>query len=249
MKKLCAVLMVFVLAFSFVSCGSSQYDDAEKTFSNLKTAYDQVNDLSEDVMIAWEIGINNIDSLKGKTSKYSYYSYSSSSYTYDYVTGLKYFAEQIGVTNDEIYKGVAYSTYGEKYADYVNVNSVSEIAELYEDIFSKYSNNFSACIDIVISTYEANGKLAPIDASVIVCRTEMKELVEDYPDCVYLSDLKDYYVNMMAFYDYCKNPTGTYETALETVNAYRVNERTAYFSLQCFLYDETEDSITSTENA
>lgn len=247
MKKFCAVILIFALTFSFVSCGSSQYDNAEKIFSNLKAAYEQVDDFSEDIMKAWELGINDIDSLKGKTSKYSYYSYYSST-TYDYVKGLQYFAEQIGVTEAEISKGVAYAVYGEKYADYIDANSISEIAEAYEDIFSKYSNNFSACIDIVISTYEANGKLSPIEASITVCRGEMKALIEDNPDCEYISDLKDYYVNMMSFYDYCKNPTGTYETALETVNTYRVNERTYYFALQCFLDDTTEDTTTSVEN-
>ena len=244
MKKYVAVLMVMVIMLSVSACGiisGGTQKDAEKVFVNLKNSYDMVNDLSEDIMLAWELGINDTDELKGYTSySYSYFSYSDS--RYDYEKGLKYLAEKLNISENDICKGVAKAYYGTVDSEAI---TISEAAELYETLLNRYSNVFSACMNIVISTYEANGKIGQIDALISVCRDEMKDFSKKSSDYEHYPDLKSYYVNMMAFYDFCKSPVGTYDTATDTVNNYRSTEKTYYYSLYCFL-DEAFGTSTTT---
>ncbi len=239
MKKIVAVLMIFVFVLSFASCSGHPEKTAGEVFSKLKTTYGMMDDIAEDILTAWDKGINNAKSIKGYTESGYYYKTTS----YDYEKGLGVFTDGLNLEEDDVYKGIAYAYYGDDYKDSVDVTSKQEVAEVYEKLFYKYTSDFSACVDIVTAAYEVNGTLARVEDLLEICKKDMKKMGNKHSDYDLYSDLKSYYVNAMLLFDFCSDPTGTYNEAESTVNICTSTEKTCYFSLYCFL----DDAIAKTD--
>ena len=65
----------------------------------------------------------------------------------------------------------------------------------------------------------------------------MKGLSDNYSDYEHYPALKGYFTTTMAFYDFCRNPEGSFEQVVETFNNYRNNARESFFDLNYVFND------------
>lgn len=84
---------------------------------------------------------------------------------------------------------------------------------------------FSACVMVVSKAYELNGTAQEISDNLEAAKGEMKQLSEKYSDYEHYPALKDYYTTTQAYFDFCQNPTGSFEQVKETLNDYKNDAR------------------------
>ena len=235
MKKLISLLLIPVLILGFAGCNSKtkKVDDA---FKKISTAETSIIKYSEDIIGAWDLGINKENSIKGYTlvdKGYSYKTYDDK-YEYKYKDGIKNFAENFSFSESEICEGIAHAFYGDKYETKVSSFDPDSVAEAYEGLFKSYGNAFSACVAIINSTYKITGKTASIEMLLEGAREILIKMSKNDSDSPYYEDLKQYFVNTMAFYDFCNEPTGTYDVAKVKISNFKTNGTTYYYNLYCF---------------
>ena len=95
------------------------------------------------------------------------------------------------------------------------------------EYFYSYDSEFSACIYLVINAYVAKGETAEIEMLLESSHTELvgSNLNKTYPS------LREYYAITQSLLDYCKNPTGSFEQAITTIEDYRNQARKCYHDL------------------
>ena len=205
------------------------YKNAKEAYGDINEAYKKVNDFSHDIYIAWYKGINN-------ESKLTPSSYSNSRYDNYWLECLKYLCKNMKISYKDISQGVLYAYYGED--NYKSKNKDSNIATAYKNIITAYKDEdslFSACVNIVTSTYKVMGYTDTIKTLLSDAKKTMKQMSKEYSDYIHYSDLKDYLTLTLSFFDFCSKPEGSFEQVVETFNAYRNDRRTYYFSLEYIL--------------
>lgn len=214
MKKLIAILLVLVMVLSMAACGTGfnkkkAFDASKEAFSKTTEAYLRVNEYSQDIYEAWFQGVNN-----------------KSDFNNDYELGD--FADELHIEQKYIEAAIAKLLGKEKfeYGDWTTLQYL-------------YSNFFSACIFVVSEAYVCSGDVDEISALLIEAKTMMKELSDEYSDYEHYPALKSYFTNTLAFFDFCRNPEGSFEQVKETFNTYRNNARVYFFELNYVF----EDSI------
>ncbi len=233
MKTKVKVIIVSVIAIILVGCIAFlssdflAYKKAAEAYKTIDEAYNNVNEFSHDIYEAWFKGINENDEIKGKTgSRYS---------SYDYIEGLEYLVEDMNISLEDIKKGVMYSYYGEDEvpAEYTD----DDVEEAYKSLFYRYTDKFSAVINLVVKTYEVTGRTAKIEMLLDSAKDSMKSMSKAYADYVHYPDLKNYLTNTRAMFDFCCNPEGSFEQVVETFNNYRNQSRECYFALD-YIFEE-----------
>ena len=68
-------------------------------------------------------------------------------------------------------------------------------------------------------------------------KTQMKELSERYSDYEHYPNLKGYYTTTSSFFDFCQNPTGSFEQVKDTINDYK-NEARDYISDLDYIFED-----------
>lgn len=213
MKKLLSILLIFAVSLSLCACSTSE-QKAEEIFKNTDKAYNLTNTFSHDIYEAWYMGINEVSKIKGE-------SYYSSSKSYDYEKGYRYFCDQLEI--DEKYISSALNNLTEKAG-----------AEGYEKLLTISNSTFSSCVDIVTEAYKASGKTDDIQKNIDEAKELLNKISKNNPKYIHYSDLKGYLAETVAFYDFCCNPEGSFDQMVETSNIYRNNSRKYYNSLALF---------------
>ena len=93
------------------------------------------------------------------------------------------------------------------------------------------------CVMVVTGAYQANGKVAEAQNALEEAKTQMKELSEEYSDYEHYPNLKGYYTTTNSFFDFCLNPTGSFEQVKTTINDYR-NEARDYMNDLDYIFEE-----------
>ena len=83
------------------------------------------------------------------------------------------------------------------------------------------TSKFNICIALVKEAYALNGTYDAIEALLNTAKIEMKTMSEQYSDYEHYSNLKHMYSVVDSYYDFCKDPTGSFEQAKTTINDYR----------------------------
>lgn len=106
------------------------------------------------------------------------------------------------------------------------IDEVCGINGVGDMFFTLYNDNlFSACVIMVSKAYELNGRVDEIDGYLLEAKGQMKEMSEKYSDYEHYANLKGYYTTTNAFFEFCQNPTGSFNQVVDTINNYKNDAR------------------------
>lgn len=224
MKKLVSTIMVIVMSMSIVGCGGGNkkaFNVSKTAYDNIDIAYEITEEFGEDIYEAWRLGIYEDDEILED--------------------GIKYLAGELSLSEDEIREGAAYALVVNVAKD--DWTEISEEDKTYFRDNADYSfelmkdNLFSYCVMVVASAYTVNGKVDEAQTALNTAKEQMKELSEKYSDYEHYPNLKGFYTTTSAFFDFCQNPTGSFEQVKQTINDYRKEGRD-YISDLDYIFEE-----------
>lgn len=142
--------------------------------------------------------------------------------------GCSYLAKELNLSQEEVEAGAAYSlaeAFGASWDECTDEekNSYKVMADSY--FRGMEDNLFSWCVEVVSNTYIVNGKAAEAKDHLEAAKSQMKELSENYSDYEHYPALKGYYTTTSSFFDFCQNPTGSFEQLKTTVEDYKTTAR------------------------
>ena len=223
MKKTISLLLVLALCLSLCACGNSDkkaFEASKVAYDNIDIAYEITEQFGSDLYEAWRLGIYDVDEIIDD--------------------GAKHLATELSLSADEIREGAAYT---------VATMLGEDWDELSEEDKNKYIDNadaffeameddlFSFCVMCVTGAYTVNGKVEEAQAALNAAKAQMKELSQEYSDYEHYPNLKGYYTTTSSFFDFCNNPTGSFEQVKDTVNDYK-NEARDFISDLDYIFEE-----------
>lgn len=222
MKRIISAILVVCMCVSLSACGGNK-----KAFNASKLAYDEIDKAYEiteqfgsDIYEAWRLGIYQKDEILDD--------------------GAEYLAKELSLSPDEIREGAAYAlakTIGEDWPE-MSEDDKNKLIENADAIFILMEDElFTFCVLSVSGAYAANGKTEEVQTALAAAKTQMKELSEKYSDYEHYPNLKGYYTTTSSFFDFCQNPTGSFEQVKDTINKYK-NEARDYISDLDYIFEE-----------
>lgn len=222
MKKLISLILAFVVCLCFTACGGEKkaFEASKAAYENIDTAYQITAKYGSDIYEAWRMGIYDDDEILDD--------------------GAEHLAKELSLSVDEIRTGAAYTI--------ITITGV-DWDELPEDDKTKYIDNadsyfslmkddlFSFCVMAVNGAYTVNGQVEEAQIALDAAKAQMKELSQEYSDYEHYPNLKGYYTTTSSFFDFCNNPTGTFEQVKDTINKYK-NEARDYNSDLDYIFEE-----------
>ena len=224
MKKIVSLLISFALCLSFCACGGGKkkaFSISKQAYSDINAAYELTEEFGSDIYEAWYLGIFEDDEVLDG--------------------GCKYLASELNLSEDEIKEGVVYfsiSIIDNATWDSVTDEQKQQIRDYADNVFLLFKDDlYSACVQIISDAYIANGKADQIQEYLDSAKTQMKELSDKYSDYEHYPNLKGYYTTTNAFFDFCKNPSGSFEQVKGTINDYKNSARN-YNNDLSYVFDE-----------
>ena len=223
MKKLTAIVLVLVMCVSMTACGGGNkkaFEASKAAYDNVDIAYEITEQFGSDLYEAWRLGIYDDDEILED--------------------GVAYLATELSLSEDELKEGVGYviaEMTGEDWSEMSDEDKAT-ITENTDIIFGLMEDNlFSFCVMVVTGAYTANGKVEEAQNALNAAKAQMKELSEKYSDYEHYPNLKGYYTTTSSFFDFCQNPTGSFEQVKDTINDYK-NEARDYISDLDYIFEE-----------
>lgn len=223
MKKVLVLILVAVMCVSLTACvgGNKKAFEASKmAYDSVDVAYEITEQFGSDIYEAWRLGIYDSEEIIDN--------------------GFSHLASELSLSEDEIRMGAAYvltELCGGNWTELSDENRET-LAEAADESFAMMKDNlFSYCVEVVTGAYIANGKVEEAKDALEQAKAQMKELSENYSDYEHYPNLKGYYTTTSSFFDFCQNPTGSFEQIKETVNDYK-NEARDYVSDLDYIFEE-----------
>ncbi|MEF2837183.1 MAG: hypothetical protein U0N82_05620 [Oscillospiraceae bacterium] len=229
MKRIISLVLVIAMCLSLAACGNDK-----KAFEASKAAYDKVNvayeiadQFGSDIYDVWKAAVYNVDEIKDDDVNYLVNT------------------QGLYLTEEELRDAIAYTFVWfahpegwdeapeEKKQDYYdNAGSVLRTMANY------YKNEFmSFCVTCVTNAYIRSGKVDIAQAALDDAKVMMKDLSEKYSDYEHYPNLKGYYTTTKSFFDFCQNPTGSFDQYTNTLNDYK-NEARDYISDLDYIFED-----------
>ena len=212
MKRVFCFLLACVLCFSAAGCRKTDqeaYVISKSAYQSVNTAYELTESFGSDLYDAWRAAIyDDDDEIVEK--------------------GIASLASEVSLSEDELRLGAACAaveTIGMSWDELseeekqLMLESADELLSLAEDEL------FSFCVLTVVKAYERNGDIERIQEALTAAKSDMKQLSESYSDYEHYPALKEYYTTTSSFFDFCQNPTGSFEQVKDTINNYRNQAR------------------------
>ena len=224
MKKLIALSLALVMCLSLCACGGGSkkaFEASKAAYDNIDIAYEITEQYGSDIYDAWQHGIYDDDKILEE--------------------GAAYLATEMHLSEDEIKDGVAYAIIDIASSD--TWDSVSEenkniFRESNTEVFKMMEDDlFSFCVEVVTAAYLLNGKADEAQTALEAAKMQMKELSEQYSDYEHYPNLKGYYTTTRSFFDFCQNPSGSFEQVKDTLNDYK-NTARDYISDLDYIFEE-----------
>lgn len=222
MKKWIALLLVAVMCLSLAACGKDKkaFETSKAAYDNIDIAYEITEQFGSDIYEAWRLGIYDKDEILDD--------------------GAKHLAKELSLSEDEIRTGVAYTiatAIGEDW-DELSEDDKNKYIDNADSFFSVMEDDlFSFCVMAVIGAYTVNGKVEEAQNALDAAKAQMKELSQEYSDYEHYPNLKGYYTTTSSFFDFCNNPTGSFEQVKDTINKYK-NEARDYISDLDYIFED-----------
>lgn len=250
----CSVLVVLALIMSLLLCscesvGNKPNEDGDNApeatvdpkEEKSKIAYDTSKEAYNHIIQAIEI-VKKMDSDEYEVWRLAIYEKSEIK-----TDGSEFIADKISLTEQEFCDGFLYyfkTLMGEK-DDYENAKkqfSKSQIRSLVAAYAAEKDpplSLFTMCVQAVVCAYDLNGKAQEAKEHLDAAKTLMKSLSKDYSDYEHYPALKGLYTTASSYYDFCVNPTGSFEQLKSTLEDYR-NKVREYKSNLDFIFEEDD---------
>lgn len=226
MKRVMSLVLTVLMCVTISACqneedkGKLAFDVSKTAYDNVTVAYEITEQLSSDLYEAWRLGIHeDAKILSG---------------------GVSFLADELSLSEDELKDGVGYVMAKSMDQDWFEL-SEEEKQSLVEnaDLWFSYMKDdlFSFCVLVVTGAYKANGKVEEAQDALDTAKEQMKELSENYSDYEHYPNLKGYYTATSSFFDFCQDPSGSFEQVKDTVNDYK-NEARDYISDLDYIFEE-----------
>lgn len=223
MKKLTAIILVLAMCVSMTACGGGDkkaFEASKAAYDNVDIAYEITEQFGSDLYEAWRLGIYDDEEILED--------------------GVAHLATELSLSEDELKDGVGYvmaEMTGEDWSEMSDEDKAT-ITENTDIIFGMMEDDlFSFCVMVVTGAYTANGKVEEAQNALNAAKAQMKELSENYSDYEHYPNLKGYYTTTSSFFDFCQNPTGSFEQVKDTINDYK-NEARDYISDLDYIFEE-----------
>lgn len=220
MKKLIALLLFLVMCLSLAACGSGEkkaFEVSKSAYDNIDIAYEITEQFGSDIYEAWRLGIYDDDEILEN--------------------GAAHLATELSLSADEIRAGAVYTLYQDEW-DTMSEEEKEELIGSADLLFSYMEDDlFSFCVMAVSNAYVVNGKVDEAQTALDAAKAQMKELSSEYSDYEHYPNLKGYFTTTSSFFDFCQNPTGSFEQIKETVNNYK-NEARDYISDLDYIFED-----------
>lgn len=212
MKKPLTLVLAVALALSLTACGGGKskkaFEASKEAYQNINAAYELTADYGSNIYEAWRLGIYDKDEIMDG--------------------GCSYLAKELNLSQEEVEAGAAHlvaEAFGASWDECTDEekNSYKVMADSY--FRGMEDNLFSWCVEVVSNTYIINGKAAEAKDHLEAAKGQMKELSESYSDYEHYPALKGYYTTTSSFFDFCQNPTGSFEQLKTTVEDYKTTAR------------------------
>lgn len=219
MKKVFPLILALVMCLSLAACGSGKkaFEASKAAYDSITIAYDITEQFGRDIYEAWRLGIQEDDKILED--------------------GVSYLASELSLSEDELKEGVGYAVIGKDWLE-LSDEDKSTITNSTDVAFGIFEDDlFSFCVMVVTGAYTVNGKIDEAQTALNTAKTQMKELSEKYSDYEHYPNLKGYYTTTSSFFDFCQNPTGSFEQLKDTINDYK-NEARDYISDLDYIFEE-----------
>lgn len=220
MKKIISLVLVIIMCLSLAACGGGEkkaFEASKAAYDNIDIAYEITEQFGSDIYEAWRLGIYDDDEILDD--------------------GAAHLATELSLSADEIRAGAAYTIYQDEWDTMSEEEKEERIDKA--DLFFSYMEDdlFSFCVMAVSNAYVVNGKVEEAQTALDAAKAQMKELSADYSDYEHYPNLKGYFTTTSSFFDFCQNPTGSFEQVKETINEYK-NEARDYISDLDYIFEE-----------
>ena len=194
---------------------------ASKAYNDVEEAYAITENFGFDIYEAWRMGIHDKDEIKKD--------------------GVKYLAKELKLSESDLQDGAAAYVY-EALSDENWSDASEEDKDKYRGMTTYYitifeDDLFSFCVNIVSSAYKVNGEAEIVQTALDSAKIEMREMSEKYSDYEHYSNLKSYYTTTNAFFEFCQNPTGSFNQVVDTINNYR-NDARSYRNDLAYIFSD-----------
>lgn len=215
--------LILCISLSSIGCGGKNkksFEMSNLAYENINAAYEGTEQLGSDIYEAWRLGIYDDEELVDG--------------------GVEYLSAELSLSEEELIEGIVYSLISitnETYetASEEDKEELRKSADLYFVLFK--DELFSACVECVKNAYIANGTISEIQSDLDEAKGQMKILSEKYSDYEHYPNLKGFYTTTSSFFDFCQNPTGSFEQIKNTVNDYK-NEARDYKNDLDYIFEE-----------
>ena len=222
MKRTIALFLVIAMCLSLAACGGNKkaFEASKTAYENIDIAYEITEQFGSDLYEAWRLGIYDKDEILDD--------------------GAKHLATELSLSADEIRTGAAYTIakiLGENWEE-MSDDDKKAYAKEADDYFAIMEDDlFTFCVMCVSGAYAANGKVEQAQTALDAAKTQMKELSQEYSDYEHYPNLKGYYTTTSSFFDFCNNPTGSFEQVKDTINDYK-NDARDYISDLDYIFED-----------
>ncbi len=226
MKKMIVLLLAMTTSIFLCACGGGNkkaFEVSKAAYDNVGGAYEIVEQFGSDLYEAWRLGIYDEDEILEN--------------------GVTYLASNLSLSEEDIKTGVGYAISEMTGKNWFELSGddkekIEIMTENANVVFGLMEDElFSFCVNVVKGAYMLNGKVEEAKAALDEAKAQMKELSERYSDYEHYPNLKGYYTTTSSFFDFCQNPTGSFEQVKVTINDYK-NEVRDYISDLDYIFEE-----------
>ena len=212
-RVVCAALVFVFCAAALTGCfenkNAKKKEMAEEIYHLLLEASDLAEKMGSDTYTAWNNGIHDADESG-----------------YD----LTKFAKNLSLTVDELKAGAAYYLAEDDWdtlAESEKQEKIDKGDTTFKLMLILLDSKFSTCVNVVTRTYKVTGKSDEIKSKLNEARDKIRTLNEKYPDYDVCTKLKTLYTKIQTYYDYCINPTGSFNELQNIIQTFRQDVRDA----------------------
>ena len=190
---------------------------AENVYDSLKNAYEISARIGNDIIAAWRTGIYDTAAFQSKdydTTKISILAAELSLSQYDVEVGA-------AAAYQLMWNGVLWANMTEEEKE-ESLNPTSGMPDgEYALRLQAYGDLFQFCVTTVIEGYTHNGQMESAQTSLLNAKDWIRLLGDTYPDYVHYAALLDYYTSVSSYLEFCQSPSGNFEQASNSNNAYQ----------------------------
>ncbi len=233
MKRFIALLMALVMCLALCACGSevNAKDEvkAKEAYDKLVEVYNLVDQIGGDIYQIW--AKSSTDKSKLLEDPINYILNNSHLEKDDLLFGFLSMVTIVSSgagSRDETLEH--FLTYSEEEKEYL-LNTLND-ADIIDSFFSRANPLTDFCVFCVINSYYLNGDFAIAQEKL----DEAKAIVKDLQSSNFggMEALNSMYTDILSYYNYCLEPTGSLVQASETISDLRASISESMNSLELF---------------